>query len=129
MDIIDKIEYLEHESNKFGFAWEKSSQIMEQIKSECLEVEEHLHPDNIEKNRDDLQEEIGDLLHAVFSLCVFVDCDIKETITKTADKFESRLNMVKLIAHEQGLEGLSGHSFDKLMQIWDEAKLRIINSK
>ncbi len=43
-----------------------------QIRNECIEIEEHLH--SVEQ-REALQEEIGDWLHAAFSLCVFCDFD------------------------------------------------------
>jgi uncharacterized protein YabN with tetrapyrrole methylase and pyrophosphatase domain len=125
MDILKKITHLEKEAAAFGFQWETSSQIMEQIRSECLEVEEHL---NVESNKDTsaLQEEIGDLLHAVFSLCVFCKLDPKETLQQTVDKFERRFLAVKMIAKEKQLTTLQGLSFDELMSIWKQAKKSVI---
>ena len=39
-------------------------------------------------------------------------------------KFEHRLNAMKDIAKEQGLNDLRGKSFDELMQYWEQAKVR-----
>ncbi len=121
MTIFDDIEHLEHEAVEFGLQWETTDQIMAQIRNECLEIEEHLHSS---EQRDALQDEIGDLLHAAFSLCVYSNFDPETTLRKSLDKFEHRLNAMKDIAKEQGLSDLRGKSFDELMQYWDQAKAR-----
>ncbi len=123
VDLLNKLVKLEQNAREFGLCWEKTEQIMDQITSECNEVTEHLQSAEIDING--LQEEIGDLLHAVFSLCVFCELDPKETINNSVNKFESRLDMVLQIAKEQGVKSLSGYSFDELMRYWDEAKLRL----
>lgn len=125
MDLLEKVEALEHTADAFGFRWETTAQIMEQIQSECAEINEHLDQGITSVNQPDLQEEIGDLLHAVFSLCVFCKLNPKDTLENTILKFERRLNAVKGIATEQGLTTLDGHSFDELMKIWRQAKLLV----
>ena len=122
MDLLEKVTELEQIADQFGFRWENTTQIMEQIQSECLEINDHLTHGFEQANQDELQEEIGDLLHAVFSLCVFCKLNAKETLEKTLMKFERRLNAVKKISNERGLTHLNGHSFEELMRIWDEAK-------
>lgn len=67
MTTFEEIEQLEQDAVVFGQQWETSDQIMTQIRNECLEIEEHLHSP---EQREALQDEIGDLLHAAFSLCV-----------------------------------------------------------
>jgi len=52
---------------------------MNQIHSECLEIKEHLHHDGSSIDQAGLQEEIGDLLHAVFSLTVFCKLSPQDT--------------------------------------------------
>ncbi|MDP1614467.1 MAG: MazG nucleotide pyrophosphohydrolase domain-containing protein, partial [Methylococcales bacterium] len=102
MKLLDKITTLEHDAAAFGFQWENTDQLMAQIHSECLEITEHLKSTQ-ETDRAALQEEIGDLLHAVFSLCVFCNMDPEETLQGTLEKFERRLQAVKAIAKEQQL--------------------------
>jgi uncharacterized protein YabN with tetrapyrrole methylase and pyrophosphatase domain len=121
MAIFDEIEQLEQEAAAFGLQWETTEQILAQIRSECLEIEEHLHSLS---QREALQDEIGDLLHAVFSLCVFSKLSPELTLKKSLGKFEHRLNAMKDIAKEQGLPHLRGKSFDELMQYWEQAKAR-----
>lgn len=123
MNLLEKIAALENEAAEFGFQWETTDQIMAQIQSECIEVDEHLKAGV--NNSSALQEEIGDLLHAVFSLCVFCKLDLKDTLQQTVGKFERRLRAVKMIAHEKKLINLEGQTFDELMSIWKQAKSRV----
>ena len=121
MTIFEEIELLDQEALIFGLQWETTDQIMTQIRNECLEIEEHL---NCPEQREALQDEIGDLLHAAFSLCIFNKFSPEDTLQKSLDKFEHRLNAMKDIAQEQGLTHLRDKSFDELMQYWEQAKTR-----
>lgn len=118
MNILNKMAGLEKEAADYGFKWETPQQIKEQITSEIAEIEVHI----IDQDQVKLQEEIGDLIHAVFSLCVFCGFDPEETLTKSVNKFERRFNFVKRVTEQKGLASLNGLPFPVLMQIWDEAK-------
>ena len=124
MNILEKLTQLEKTAEQFGFKWENPDQIMDQIKSECFEINEHVNGQSND-TKEKLQEEIGDLMHAVFSLCVFFQFDATETLTKSVNKFERRLNAVKSIAHENKISTLNGYDFDVLMKFWDQAKKRV----
>ena len=119
MNLLEKVLQLEQNADEFGFRWENTAQIMAQINSECREVEEHLHAHG---DQDKLQEELGDLLHAVFSLCVFCKLNPAQTLEKTLAKFERRMTAVQQLALEQGLTNLNGYPFAELMRYWDKAK-------
>jgi uncharacterized protein YabN with tetrapyrrole methylase and pyrophosphatase domain len=125
MNVLQKILHLEQDAEAFGFRWENPEQIMAQIQSECVEINEHLQVGVAQANRHELQEEIGDLLHAVFSLCVFCNMNPQETLEKTLNKFERRLTEVKAIALQDNLTSLKGYPFDELMRIWEQAKDRV----
>jgi uncharacterized protein YabN with tetrapyrrole methylase and pyrophosphatase domain len=124
MKILKKAEMLEQEAADFGFAWENTQQIMTQIKSECMEIMEHLDSPTFERKA--LQEEIGDLFHAVLSLCVFLKFDTDETVGKAVDKFERRFKSVKELAGLDGYSNLRGFSFPQLMQYWKIAKKTVV---
>lgn len=125
MNVLAKVVALEHSADAFGFRWETTNQIMDQIHSECIEINEHLNNGLAHANQAELQEEIGDLLHAVFSLIVFCKLNPTDTLEKTLEKFERRLNAVKKLTQDRGLTDLNGHSFDELMHIWRQAKLLV----
>ncbi len=124
LDLLDRVVFLEQDAAAFGFRWETTEQIMAQIESECVEISEHLD-EGTQANVSALEEEIGDLLHAVFSLCVYCNFNPAETLKHTLDKFERRLNAVKQISHGRGLTNLNGHAFNELMHIWDLAKQQV----
>lgn len=125
MELLDKVVALEEEAFEFGFRWENSEQIIQQIHNECVEIEEHLNHGISQENQPMLQEEIGDLLHAVFSLCVFHRMSPRVTLGQALTKFERRLRAVKLLAEEDGLSTLEGQSFNVLMSFWDRAKVLV----
>ena len=130
MDLLKKTVTLEKAANDFGLSWENAQQILHQVISECDEIAEHIDTTNQHgSSRALLQEEVGDLIHAALSLCVFCELDLKETISRTLAKFESRLNAVKAITQERGLNNLDGLGFDDMMDIWDKAKAATKNPK
>lgn len=120
VDIWGKLSKLEEVSDAFGLSWPNALEILKQIKSECLEIEEQLLCEKIDKVA--LQEEIGDLLHATTSLAWFCGFDSEKTLIQSTEKFEQRLAMMKILANKQGLQNLKGHSFDELMAFWQQAK-------
>lgn len=117
--MLKKLSQLEKEAEDFGFKWDSAEQVIAQIQSETQEILVHIK----DKDQKKLQEEIGDLLHAAFSLCLFCGFDPEETLSNSVNKFERRFNSVKQLASEQGLTTLNGKSFDELMRFWDAAKL------
>jgi uncharacterized protein YabN with tetrapyrrole methylase and pyrophosphatase domain len=124
MHIWQRLKHLEESSCEFGLAWPDAMTILQQIESECKEIREHLEKETCDKNA--LQEEIGDLLHAATSLAWFCQFDAQQTLSSSCDKFEKRLDMMKKIAADQGLQHMKGQSFQELLQIWDEAKRRLL---
>lgn len=118
MQLLEKLSLLEKQAHEFGFKWETAEQIMAQIRSETAEIEVHLQDQNQKK----LQEEIGDLMHAVFSLCIFCQFNPEKTLSESVNKFERRFRATQEFAKQEGLTTLNGQSFKKLMELWDKAK-------
>ena len=119
MTIFERLTLLEKQSGEFGFMWFQSSEILDQIQSECEEIRENMAQQGEPSH---LQEEIGDLLHAVFSLCIFSDFDAEETLVKSVDKYEKRLQELKRLVRASGRETLQGQSKKVLMDFWNQAK-------
>jgi uncharacterized protein YabN with tetrapyrrole methylase and pyrophosphatase domain len=119
-DVIKRIINLEREAEEFGFYWPDVTEVMKQIRSECDEVDELLADSALLKQR--LAEEIGDLLHAVFSLCVFCKLDPHVVLTDATNKFEKRLTLTKSFAKEDGHQNLHGKAIDEMMKYWNKAK-------
>jgi uncharacterized protein YabN with tetrapyrrole methylase and pyrophosphatase domain len=122
MEHLQKLVTLEKEASEFGFEWPHYDMILDQVRDECREVKEAIVAG---ESPDRIQEEIGDLLHAVFSLCIFLGFDTEETLTKTNHKFESRMKALKEVVYEHGLKDLRGQPIDFMLQLWQEAKVKI----
>lgn len=119
MNALQKLIYLEQDARKFGFDWPDHFMILDQIIDECREVREEINQDS---NKEKLQEEIGDLLHSVISLCVFSGFDVVETISKTNAKFSKRMQLLKEFTKQKGLESLQGQSIDFMLNLWRGVK-------
>ena len=119
MNIFKKLEKLENLASDFGFAWPHAGMILDQIASEVGEVKAAIE---LRESMARIQSEIGDLLHATLSLCVFLGIDQELTLTQSIEKFEKRFLKVQEIAQENGYETLQGESIQFLMKFWDQAK-------
>lgn len=119
MNPLEQLVQLENDARKFGFDWPHHLMILEQIIDECREVREEIdHGESQEK----LQEEIGDLLHSVISLCIFSGFKVEETLSKTHIKFSRRMQLLKECVQRHGLEDLRGQSIHFMLQLWKEVK-------
>ena len=119
MNALQKLIYLEQDTRKFGFDWPDQFMILDQIIDECREVREEIDQGS---NKERLQEEIGDLLHSVISLCIFSGFDALETISKTNAKFSKRMQLLKELTKQRGLESLHGQSIDFMLNLWRDVK-------
>lgn len=111
--------FLEKECNAFGFSWPNQEMILQQAISECHEIQEAIL---MEHTSDHIQEEIGDLLHAAISLCLFSGYDLLETLEKVSTKFSNRFDLLKKAAKLKGLDSLHGQNFDTKLELWHEIK-------
>jgi uncharacterized protein YabN with tetrapyrrole methylase and pyrophosphatase domain len=116
---LEKLIATDKELRDFGFQWPGLDMILWQISSELAEVKEVVEQDT---GKDHLQEEIGDLLHSVISLCLFTGLDIDETIEKATDKLQSRTSGLKGVAKQKGHASLKGQDSEYMLKLWYEAK-------
>jgi uncharacterized protein YabN with tetrapyrrole methylase and pyrophosphatase domain len=119
MSSLQKLITLEQKSSLMGFDWPNTQTIIDQAISECHEVKQTIQAN---EGRKRLQEEVGDLLHAAISLCLFEGLDVDETLEHVNKKFEGRLTALQQIMKDRGLLTVKGQPFDFLLELWEEAK-------
>lgn len=107
-------------AKEFGFYWENFPQLIEQIQSECIEIQEAWD----KENREHLQEEVGDLIQAAIELAVFCKLDPRETLSKSIEKFQRRYDVVVQLARSEGYDNLHQQPFEILMDYWNRAKIK-----
>lgn len=117
--MIKKFVEIDQDARDFGFDWPNVDMILHHISSELAEIkcaiDEGEPPQRV-------QEEIGDLIAASISLCVFMGFDAEETLAKQNEKFGRRIETLKELAKERGLESLEGHSLETSLELWNEVK-------
>ena len=118
MTILKELSDIEAEAEQFGFCWPDAKMILDQIASESAEIKHALEKETPER----LQEEIGDLIFAAFSLAVFLKFDPEETLAKSLHKFRKRFQKMKTIAAQEGHTSLQGKSLETLLRFWKQAK-------
>lgn len=116
---LQKIIQSEDDARKFGFDWPNQFMILDQIIDECRDIREEIDQGG---NEEKTQEEIGDLLLASISLCVFSGFNVEETLEKTNNKFSERMRILKELAKSRGLENLHGQPIEHMISLWKEAK-------
>lgn len=116
--LLKQVEEQEKIARQFGFYWERFDQLIEQIQSECKEVQQAWQ----KNDRENLQEEIGDLLQAAACLAVFCELDPQETLRKSVKKFQRRYDNVVKLAQSEGYSDLKNQPFELLISYWKRAK-------
>lgn len=117
-DLLESIVKNEKEALDFGFYWENPEQILEQLESECSEIRQAL----LNKDHANLKEEIGDLMHASISLCIFLNLNPTELLRDNIEKYQARYEKLVELVKKDGLENLKGKSMDVLMSYWNQVK-------
>jgi GNAT superfamily N-acetyltransferase len=120
MNSLQKLINLEKATASIGFDWPNVDAIVDQAISECDEIRQSMR---LQEGPQRLQEEVGDLIHACVSLCVFENLPIEKIIDSTTNKFRARLTALKQIMKERGYDTFQGQTFDHLLEIWHEAKI------
>ena len=102
-----------------GFVWSNPQQIIQQMHAEADEIKEA-----IEKNesQERINEEIGDLIHAVISLIFYTESDLEEILDYHNYKISCRFTALERIAKERGYTTLHGLPSETLTDLWIAAK-------
>lgn len=118
-DLLGKLVEQEKQALEFGFYWESLQQLIAQIASECAEIEEA----SAKGDKNHLREEIGDLMSAAVSLCIFLKMDPYQTLNENIEKIQKRFDILVSLVKQDGLNHLKGQSMDVLLSYWDKAKI------
>lgn len=120
MSGLQKLIQTEKDAIEYGFAYPDYKMLIAQIIDECHEVIADIESG---APREKLQEEIGDVMHAALTLCLFFNFDADDTFEKTNTKFSKRMSALRKIAKSHGHQTLQGQSMDLMLKLWKEAKI------
>ena len=99
------------------FDFETTELVMDKLAEEMVEVSEAVESGV----QCDIEEEIGDLLLTVTSLCRKLDVDAEEALAKATNKFIDRFERIENIVLAENKD-IKSMSMDELDAIWDQIK-------
>ena len=108
---------IQKRASKVGFDWPDVIGVFEKIKEETNELEEAIGT----KDKELIEEEIGDLLMIITNLAQKLDVNSEQALKKSNDKFIRRFNYLEKQLNKRN-EKFSEASFEELDALWGQSK-------
>jgi tetrapyrrole methylase family protein/MazG family protein len=108
---------VQQKAAQVGFDWDDINDVFLKVKEETEELEKAWK----EGNKDNIREELGDLLFAVVNISRFMNVQPELALSATVNKFIKRFEYVERKADESGND-LNDMSLKDMDALWDEAK-------
>ena len=104
---------------KTGFEWPNEESLYDCVMSEIEEFKEA----EIEKDKNHMEEEMGDILFAIVNLARWNKIDAEQALLKANKKFEKRFRKMEDLATKP----LNDYSFGEFDNLWKQAKKSLGN--
>lgn len=104
---------------KTGFEWPNEESLYDCVMSEIEEFKEA----EIEKDKNHMEEEMGDILFAIVNLARWNKIDAEQALLKANKKFEKRFRKMEDLATKP----LNEYSFEEFDNLWKQAKKSLGN--
>ena len=108
---------VQQKAAKVGFDWDDVNGAMEKVSEELSELKEAVKS----SNKENIHEELGDLLFAVVNVSRFLKEDSEKALYDACDKFAKRFRKVEELASEKDIN-MKEAGIEVLDELWDEAK-------
>ena len=112
-----RAEKLSKRAARVGFDWPNTDLIFDKIEEEIIEI----HTAMQSNNRDEIENEIGDLLFAVANLARKLSVEPETAMRKANDKFERRFRSMENIATKKERE-FSKLDLNAQENLWEQVK-------
>ncbi len=114
---IREIMEISHEASKDGFEWDTAEDVLNKVSEEVLETKKAL----IQGDRRTVENELGDLIFAVFNAIRFLKMDLFKVMERGRRKFEIRYRTARKMMQKDEKEPKDLNS-KELDQYWKRAK-------
>jgi len=112
-----KAHQVQSRAARVGFDWTALHDVMAKVDEEVAEVKDAIQSGR----REDIAEEIGDLLFAVVNLSRFQKLQAEDLLAGTVDKFTRRFQEIERRLHAKG-KALTDCALAELDTLWNEVK-------
>ncbi len=102
---------------RVGFDWEDPKDLFPKLEEEIRELKEAF----LQGTKEEITEELGDLLFTVANLSRKLNINPEEALKATLDKFERRFKEMEKTAKEKGLS-LESLNLEEMDRLWEEIK-------
>ncbi len=109
---------LQERAAKVGFYWPDEQPVLDKLLEEVDEVRAEFANG---RDRQRLQDEIGDVLFVMVNLARHADVDFSQALRHANAKFERRFRAMEQLAHEDG-KNLAEHDLAAQEALWQRAK-------
>ena len=103
---------------KTGFDFEKTADAVDKAYEELTELKEAIS----KGKKEDINEELGDLLFSVANIARFVKCDAENSLYDACDKFTKRFEKMENLALNQENKALKNMTAQEMDILWEKAK-------
>jgi len=103
--------------SSFGFDWSQPMDVLHKVKEEVAELEEAIQ----KKKKEEISDEIGDVLFSLANLSRHFDVNPEIALRKANKKFIRRFRFIEDMLKQKGKE-LREASLEEMDRIWEEAK-------
>ena len=117
MPALARSQKLQKRAAKVGFDWPDSSGVLAKVNEEWQELEEAVS----QGNKENIEEEFGDLLFSMVNLARHLDINADHSLNSANNKFIDRFKAVEKICKAKGLK-MADMSLESLDEIWDQVK-------
>lgn len=103
-----------------GFDWDETEGALDKLNEEMGELVEACSLGQ----REEIEDEFGDLLFSMVNLSRFINVDAEEALNKATQKFISRFDAMENIAEEGNMD-ISDLTLEEMDILWERAKNRL----
>lgn len=103
--------------SRVGFDWNRIADVFTKLDEEMGEFRESI----ARQNRDNIEEEIGDILFTIANIARFMEINPEEALSLSVKKFIRRFQFIEDAVEKSGRE-LDDLSLEELDRIWEQSK-------
>jgi len=108
---------LQQKASYVGFDWDKVEKVWDKVHEEIMELKEA----QSKNMKDNIEEEIGDVLFAIVNLARFLNVSSEDALRRTNKKFTSRFAKVEEILEKKGKK-VEESTLEEMDEIWNAVK-------
>ncbi|MEC5146275.1 nucleoside triphosphate pyrophosphohydrolase [Chitinophaga sp. 180180018-2] len=108
---------LQEKAKQAGFEWDTTSQVWDKVKEEVHELETAVNSGN----KDDMEDEFGDVMFSLVNYSRFLDIDAENALERTNKKFQRRFQAMEVLALEKG-RTLNDMTLTEMDTLWNQVK-------